>query len=134
MTFLAKGQSLRSTQPFNPSLPQNIFQRGGKAYDGHSYYNSGVMTNVSDSGFRAVTAYTLAFPHKGNFTYYCLVHGMAMKGVVHVRAAGTDYPYSQAQYDRQAAEAGTGHPAGRAPGVAGRPGPGGRSHRDRGNG
>ena len=102
VTFLAKGQSLRSTQPFNPSLPQNIYQRGGKAYDGHSYYNSGVMTNVSDSGFKQVTKYTLAFPRKGNFTYYCLVHGMAMKGVVHVRAAGTDYPYSQAQYDRQA--------------------------------
>lgn len=102
VTFLAKGQSLRSTQPFNPSLPQNIYQRGGKSYDGHSYFNSGVMSNVSDSGFKAVTEYSLGFPRKGNFTYYCLVHGMAMKGTVHVRAAGTDYPFDQSAYDHQA--------------------------------
>ena len=102
VSFLAEGQSLESTQPFDPSRPENVTQRGGKDYDGHSYYNSGVMTNVADSGFQQVRKYTLRFPDAGDFTYYCLVHGMAMKGTVHVRAAGTDYPYSQAQYDRQA--------------------------------
>jgi plastocyanin len=101
VTFLADGQSLESTQPFNPAVPANVTQMGGKDYDGHSYYNSGVMTNVSDSGFIQVKKYTLAFVNEGDFTYYCLVHGMAMKGTVHVRAAGTEYPYSQSQYDHQ---------------------------------
>ncbi len=102
VTFLADGQSLESTQPFNPTDPQGILKQGGGDYDGHSYYNSGVMSNVSNSGFTEAKKYTLKFPDAGEFTYYCLVHGMAMKGTVHVRAAGTDYPYSQSQYDRQA--------------------------------
>jgi len=102
VTFLAEGQSLESTQPFDPAVPENVNQVGGKEYDGHSYYNSGVMTNVSNSGFEQVKKYTLGFPNEGDFTYYCLVHGMAMKGTVHVRAAGTDYPYRQSQYDHQA--------------------------------
>jgi plastocyanin len=101
VTFLAEGQSLESMQPFNPMRPEFISQVGGKDYDGQSYYNSGVMTNVSNSGFKQVRKYTLAFPNEGEFTYYCLVHGMAMKGTIHVRAAGTEYPYSQSQYDRQ---------------------------------
>lgn len=101
VTFLAEGQSLESTQPFNPGNPQYVEQQGGKSYDGKTYYNSGVMTNVSDSGFKEVERYSLKFPDPGEFTYYCLVHGMAMKGTVHVRDAGTDYPYSQSQYDRQ---------------------------------
>lgn len=102
VTFLAAGQSLDSTQPFNPMDPQELFKQGGDVYDGHSYYNSGVMTNVSNSGFKESRKYTLAFPDVGEFTYYCLVHGMAMKGTVHVRDAGTDYPYTQSQYDKKA--------------------------------
>ena len=101
VTFLAEGQSIESTQPFNPGNPQYIEHQGGKSYDGKTYYNSGVMTNVSDSGFKEVEHYTLNFPDAGEFTYYCLVHGMAMMGTVHVRDAGTDYPYTQSQYDRQ---------------------------------
>jgi len=101
VTFLMQGQSLESTQPFNPSVAANVTQMGGKNYDGKSYYNSGVMTNVRNSGFTQVKKYTLGFPDAGDFTYYCLVHGMAMTGAVHVRAAGTDYPFSQSQYDHQ---------------------------------
>ncbi|WP_427134367.1 plastocyanin/azurin family copper-binding protein [Pseudarthrobacter sp. S9] len=102
VTFLAEGQSLESTQPFDPSLPQNSHRQGGKSYDGHSYYNSGIMSNVSNTGFKEVEEYTLKFPDTGEFTYYCLVHGMAMKGTVHVRDAGTDYPFTQSQYDHKA--------------------------------
>ncbi len=102
VTFLAEGQSLESTQPFDPGRPEDITQIGGKDYDGHSYYNSGIMTNVTNSGFQQVRKYTLGFPDVGDFTYYCLVHGMAMKGTVHVRAAGTEYPYRQSQYDHMA--------------------------------
>jgi plastocyanin len=101
VTFLAAGQSLDSTQPFNPTNPHQLFKQGGAVYDGHSYFNSGVMSNVSNSGFKETRKYTLKFPHTGEFTYYCLVHGMAMMAMVHVRAAGTDYPYTQSQYDHQ---------------------------------
>jgi plastocyanin len=102
VTFLADGQSLESTQPFDPTDPQFIFEQGGRVYDGHSYFNSGIIANVSDAGFKEVEKYTLKFPDPGEFTYYCIVHGKAMKGTVHVRDAGSDYPYSQSQYDRQA--------------------------------
>ncbi|HET6825743.1 MAG TPA: plastocyanin/azurin family copper-binding protein [Amnibacterium sp.] len=104
VTFLASGQTLASTQPFDPSNPAELLRQGGTSYDGKSYYNSGVMTNVSDSGFPATTTYSLTFPKTGTFTYWCLVHGMAMKGTVHVRKAGTPYPFSQWQYDRWSAK------------------------------
>jgi plastocyanin len=104
VTFLAKGQTLASTQPFNPGDPKELLKAGGKWYDGTSYYNSGVMTNVSNSGFPAAVDYKLGFSKPGNYVYWCLVHGVMMKGVVHVRPLGTAYPYSQAQYDRQGAK------------------------------
>ncbi|WP_288025536.1 plastocyanin/azurin family copper-binding protein [Arthrobacter sp.] len=102
VTFLAAGQSLESTQPFNPADPAQLFSEGGSTYDGHSYYNSGVMTNVANSGFPAVTNYRLTFPTAGTFTYYCLVHGAMMKGTVHVARAGTPYPFTQRQYNQLA--------------------------------
>ncbi|RAM36259.1 cupredoxin domain-containing protein [Arthrobacter globiformis] len=98
VTFLAKGQRL---QPFNPFDSKQLSRQGSASYDGQSYYNSGIMANVSNTGFKAVEHYTLKFTRTGNYTYYCLVHGRAMKGTVHVRATGTDYPFSQSQYDRQ---------------------------------
>ena len=101
VTFLARGQTLT---PFDPSNPADLFKQGGSSYNGRSYYNSGVMSNVSNSGFPATTTYSLTFPKTGTFTYWCLVHGMAMKGTVHVRKAGTPYPYSQWQYNRYSAK------------------------------
>ncbi len=100
VSFLATGQPLT---PFNPGDPAQLFPQGGTTYDGTSYYNSGVMTDEVDSGFPASTTYSLTFDTTGDFTYYCLVHGAMMKGVVHVRAAGTHYPFTQRQYDRQSA-------------------------------
>ena len=100
VTFLAPGQSLPM---FNPADPTQLNQIGGDLYDGHSYYNSSVMTNVLNSGFPAVTHYSLTFPTKGDYTYYCLVHGMMQQGTVHVAGADDPYPFTQAQYDRQAA-------------------------------
>lgn len=101
VTFLADGQSLASTQPFEPTNPQHIRKQGGRVYDGHSYFNSGVLSKASDTGFKEAEKYTLKFPDAGEFSYYCLVHGRVMKGTVHVREAGSDYPYTQSQYDRQ---------------------------------
>jgi plastocyanin len=105
VTLLAAGQTLESTQPFNPTDLLESAPQGGSVYDGTSYFNSGIMTNDPASGFPSVTHYSLSFPTPGDYTYYCLVHGMAMKGVVHVRAAGTPYPFTQAQYDRQSQKA-----------------------------
>ncbi|RAX15935.1 plastocyanin [Pseudarthrobacter sp. AG30] len=97
VTFLAAGQSL---QPFNPFNEDELLKRGGDSYDGHSYYNSGLLSNVEVPGFPVTTSYSLTFPREGDFTYYCLVHGEMMKGTVHVREQGTDYPYSQADYNK----------------------------------
>lgn len=97
VSFLAQGQSL---QPFNPFDPKQLGPVGTDSYDGTSYYNSGLMSNVEVPGFKVVKSYSLTFPKEGDFTYYCLVHGMAMKGTVHVQEEGSDYPYSQRDYDR----------------------------------
>jgi plastocyanin len=99
VTFLADGQDL---QPFNPANPDELLKRGGDSYDGHSYYNSGLLANVDVPGFPDGKSYSLTFPQVGSFTYYCLVHGMVMKGTVHVREEGTAYPHTQADYDRHA--------------------------------
>jgi plastocyanin len=101
VSFLASGQPLK--QPFDPSDPMQLLPQGTSHYDGVSYYNSGVMTDEPDSGFPAQTTYGLTFDVTGDFTYYCLVHGEMMKGLVHVRPAGTHYPFTQKQYNHQAA-------------------------------
>ncbi|MCY0905962.1 plastocyanin/azurin family copper-binding protein [Arthrobacter sp. H14-L1] len=100
VTFLAKGQSLDSLLPFNPGVPDELLKRGGASYDGHSYYNSGLLANVSVPGFPVAKSYSLMFPQEGDFTYWCLVHGMVMKGTVHVQERGSAYPHTQADYDR----------------------------------
>jgi plastocyanin len=97
VSFLAKDQPLR---PFDPFDPKQLGLVGTDSYDGTSYYNSGLMSNVEVPGFTVVESYKLTFPKEGDFTYYCLVHGMAMKGTVHVQAEGSDYPYTQRDYDR----------------------------------
>ncbi|HEV7166855.1 MAG TPA: plastocyanin/azurin family copper-binding protein [Micrococcaceae bacterium] len=102
VTFLSEGQSLESTQPFDPGVANELLPRGTNWYDGHSYYNSGLLANVTVPGFPSAKSYSLKFPDQGDFTYYCLVHGMAMKGMVHVRAAGSDYPHSQSDYNEAA--------------------------------
>jgi plastocyanin len=99
VTFLAPGQKLK---PFDPTDPQQLLRVGGDRYDGKSYYNSGLLSNVSDIGFPSGHDYSLTFPKTGTFTYWCLLHGEVMKGTVHVRPVGTHYPYSQHQYNWQA--------------------------------
>jgi plastocyanin len=99
VTFLPPGAML---MPFNPADTSQVFAVGGASYNGVSYYNSGILTTAPDSGFPAVSSYSLTFPTAGDFTYYCVLHGMMMKGTVHVAQAGTPYPYSQSDYDHQA--------------------------------
>lgn len=80
---------------------------GGASFDGVSYHNSGIMTTVPEaSGFsQAIQQYSLRINAPvGNYTFYCLVHGPIMSQVVHVIPSDHPYPFTQAQYNAQAAE------------------------------
>ncbi len=99
VTFPPPGQPLMA---FNPADPTQLFPVGGSSYVGTSYYNTGLLANGSDTGFPVVASYRLQFPSIGDFTHYCLVHGAMMKGTVHVAKAGTPYPYSHKDYQKQA--------------------------------
>jgi plastocyanin len=80
---------------------------GGSSFDGVSYYNSGLMTTVPEaSGFpQAIQQYALTINAPvGDYTFYCLVHGPLMSQVVHVISSDQPYPFTQAQYDAQAAQ------------------------------
>lgn len=90
VTFLPAGQTFAT---FNADYTRPA---GSTVYDGKSYYNSGVLSTLP-GGLRF---YSLRFMVPGNFTYYCLLHP-SMIAVVHVRPAGTNYPYTQAFYDQQ---------------------------------
>lgn len=79
---------------------------GGSSFDGKSYHNSGIMTTVPvASGFpQAIRRYSLTINAPvGNYTFYCLVHGPMMSQVVHVIPNSQAYPFTQSQYNQQAA-------------------------------
>jgi plastocyanin len=101
VTFLPPGQT---PPPFNQNDPKQVLPQGGSVYDGTSYYNSGLMSTMTDMPVPGGQRYRLTFGVTGDFTFYCLVHP-GMIGHVHVRPAGTPYPFSQSDYDRQAAQA-----------------------------
>jgi len=96
VTFLRPGQK---PPPFNLFDPLQGMPQGSHTYDGVSYYNSGFMNalGILPGG----KGYSLTFAVAGDFTYYCLFHSSMMTGIVHVRAAGTSYRYSQADYNHQ---------------------------------
>ncbi|MGO4343351.1 cupredoxin domain-containing protein [Pedococcus sp. 2YAF34] len=98
VTFLAPGTTLPD---FNPSDPMQTMAQGTHRYDGTGYTNSGIIATQPIFTFtEPAMSYDLKFTKTGDFTYYCLLHGVMMKGVVHVRAAGTAYPYTQADYNQ----------------------------------
>ena len=98
VTFLAPGTTLPDFNPFDPT---QTTAQGTHRYDGTAYTNSGIIATQPIFVFtKPAASYDLKFTKTGNFTYYCLLHGVMMKGVVHVRAAGTAYPYTQADYNQ----------------------------------
>lgn len=98
VTFLKPGTSLPAFDPNNRTQTQ---RQGSSRYNGTTYTNSGIMATQPIFTFtKPATSYHLRFTAKGDFTYYCLLHGVMMKGWVHVRPAGTAYPYTQRDYDR----------------------------------
>lgn len=100
VAFLPPGQK---PGKFDPNSFIQNFPQGGTSYDGKSFFNSGLI-GIS-GGFPGGTSYSLTFPVTGNFTYLCFVHN-TMFGHVHVRPAGTRYPFTQADYNRQAQQQG----------------------------
>ncbi len=107
VTFFKGGDRQQTIAPFDPADPAQTMRTDGQVYDPSRYFNSGLLsTSSSFSAFPTIPVYqqyTLKFAHDGNFTYYCLVHGRMMVGTIHVREENTPYPFSQAQYDHQAA-------------------------------
>jgi len=98
VTFLAPGTSLPEFNPFDPS---QTAAQGTSSYDGTAYTNSGIIATQPIFVFTDPAAsYDLTFTTTGDFTYYCLLHGVMMTGTVHVRPAGTSYPYTQQDYNR----------------------------------
>jgi plastocyanin len=98
VTFLAPGTELPEFNPFDPS---QTAPQGSSVYDGTAYTNSGIMATQPIFVFTSpATTYGLTFTAVGDFTYYCLLHGVMMTGTVHVRPAGTSYPYTQQDYNR----------------------------------
>lgn len=97
VTFIPPGTTL---PPFDPTNPSQVFPTPNHVYDGVSYYNSGLMSNFPGLPVPGGTSYTLTFGVTGDFTYYCLVHP-SMIAIVHVRPAGTPYPFSQQDYNQQ---------------------------------
>jgi plastocyanin len=95
VTFFNGGEVQPSLAPFTGD-PSQTTPAGGHTMASGTYFNSGILA-------MGAPGYTLTFPDVGTYTYYCLVHGIMMRGVVHVQAAGAAYPYSQADYDAQAA-------------------------------
>lgn len=109
VTFLVGGKPQRSLPEFNPTDLKQLTRQGGSIYDPGKAFNSGLMTTVPTGGdagplppVRHVHRYSLTFPDTGSFTYYCLVHGKMMVGVVHVQRAGQPYPHTQSQYNHRA--------------------------------
>ena len=99
VAFLAPGTTLPVFNPFDPS---QTTAQGPSTYDGTEYTNSGIMATQPIFVFtNPATSYHLTFTKAGDFTYYCLLHGVMMSGTVHVRPAGTAYPYTQLDYNRQ---------------------------------
>jgi plastocyanin len=98
VTFLAPGTTLPEFNPFDPT---QTTAQGSSTFDGTAYRNSGILATQPIFVFTdPATSYHLTFSTTGDFTYYCLLHGLMMTGTVHVRPAGTAYPYSQRDYDR----------------------------------
>jgi plastocyanin len=98
VTFLAPGTELPEFNPFDPTQTQ---PQGPSVYNGTTYTNSGIMATQPIFVFtNPATTYHLTFTATGDFTYYCLLHGVMMTGTVHVRPAGTAYPYTQQDYNR----------------------------------
>src|SRR5262249_47999900 len=107
VTFFDGGTPQETLTEVNPGDPEQNEVQGGDTM-GAGYFNYRLPTtpdaiNALPPTADVVKTYSLTFPDAGTYTYYCLVHGMMMRGVVHVQAAGAPYPASQSDVDADAA-------------------------------
>lgn len=107
VTFIDGGKPQTTLPPLDPTDATQITPQGPASMAPATYFNSGLLTTLPTftplSPVPVFPSYTLTFPDAGTFTYYCLVHGVMMRGVVHVQAADAVYPSSQADIDAEAA-------------------------------
>lgn len=105
VTFFAGGTPQASLDPLDPTDPTQVTPQGGTTM-GPGDFNSGLLTTMdafSPIPVPVFHSYTLTFPNTGTYTYYCLVHGVMMRGAVHVQPSGTTYPATQDDIDADAA-------------------------------
>lgn len=90
--------------PFNPGISYMVDRTPETSIGAPGEFrNSGILTSMPDPGFSTTyTDYTLQFTGVGTYHYLCYLHGRAMMGTVTVRSAGTAYPNTQGDYNKQA--------------------------------
>lgn len=112
VTFVSGGQPQTQQQlgEFDPGAPAQTTRSSSHDFDGVSTYESGVLTTLSSISalppfVQLYHQYTLHFPVStpvGTYTYYCRVHGVMMRGEIHVQAQAAARPASQADYNAEA--------------------------------
>lgn len=112
INFVANSAEIHTVSYGTPSLPPTTVDNvladaaprvGGPVFDPNAKWtNSGIITTMPSPEFPSVTSYVQKFTTRGDFTFYCLIHGQMMSITVHVHAAHSPYPHTQAWYDRQA--------------------------------
>lgn len=70
--------------------PLQLAPSGGSEYDGTGFISSGILPTGGE--------YSLKFTEPGIFSYRCLIHP-GMQGIVIVQPSGSQYPYTQKEYD-----------------------------------
>lgn len=100
VTLLRVGQL---PPPFDPTNARQTTRTAATSITTPGQFrNSGILATMPIPELpTSYLSYDLTFTGRGDFVYYCLLHGKQMKGVVHVAAAGTPYPHTQAYYDMQ---------------------------------
>lgn len=93
--------------PFSPAIGYMVERTPEEAISAPGEFrSSGIIGTMSDDILPpARGSYDLTFAGVGDYTYYCYIHGTAMKANVHVRAAGTPYPHTQQWYNVQTSKA-----------------------------
>ncbi|MDL9979735.1 plastocyanin/azurin family copper-binding protein [Microbacterium sp. ASV49] len=98
------------TPPLPPTDVNNLLADavpavGGPVFDPTaSWTNSGILNTTGSPDFPTKTSYVLKFAARGDFMFYCLIHGMMMSIMIHVQPPNATYPHTQTWYDEQAAK------------------------------
>ncbi|MGM9473417.1 cupredoxin domain-containing protein [Pseudarthrobacter sp. YS3] len=113
VNFVANSAEIHTVSYGTPPLPPTdvnnllfdaVTPVGGPVFDPTApWTNSGILSTTASPEFPTRTSYLLKFAARGDFTFYCLIHGAMMSVTLHVRAPGAPYPHTQAWYDAQAA-------------------------------